>query len=131
MTEEIEWLEQKAEWENLRSVVMVESQREVIGGATSVERRYFISSLAANAPEALRAVRGHWAIENQLHWCLDISFREDECRVREANAAENLAILRHLGMNLLKQENSSKRSLKGKRLKAGWDESYLLKVLQF
>lgn len=131
VSEEIEWLEQRAEWENLRSVVMVESIREVIGSGTSVERRYFISSLAANAAEALRAVRGHWAIENQLHWCLDISFREDECRVREANAAENLSIIRHLGMNLLKQEKSSKRSIKGKRLKAGWDESYLRKVLQF
>lgn len=131
VSEEIDWLEQRPEWKNLRSVVMVESRREVIGGGTSVERRYFISSLKANAQEALRAVRGHWAIENQLHWCLDISFREDECRVREENAAENLAIIRHLGLNLLKQEKSSKRSIKGKRLKAGWDDSYLLRVLQF
>lgn len=132
VTQEVDWLAQQgAQWKNLRSVVMVESIREVIGGARSVERRYFISSLGANAEQLLRAVRGHWAIENELHWCLDISFREDECRVREENAAENLAIIRHLGMNLLKQEKSSKRSIKGKRLKAGWDESYLLKVLQF
>ncbi len=110
---------------------MIESKREVIGGATSVERRYFISSLGANEVELLRTVRGHWAIENQLHWCSDISFREVECRVREENAAENLAIIRYLGINLLKQERSSKRSSKGKRLKAGWDDGYLIKVLQF
>ncbi len=131
VTQEIDWLEEKAEWANLQSVIMVEAKREVIGGEKTVERRYFISSLAANAAEALRCVRGHWAIENELHWCLDIGFREDDCRTRTGNAAENLATLRHLGLNLLKQEKSSKRGIKGKRKKAGWDESYLLKVLNF
>ena len=131
VSEEIGWLEQKGEWANLKSVIMVEAEREIIGGKKTVERRYFISSLAANAAEALRCVRGHWAIENELHWCLDIGFREDDCRTRTGNAAENLATLRHLGLNLLKQEKSSKREIKGKRKKAGWDESYLLKVLSF
>ena len=133
VTEEIEWLEQgrSADWKNLKSVIMVEAIREVIGGKKTVERRYFISSLEANAEQALKAVRGHWAIENQLHWCLDIGFREDNCRVREATSAENLATLRHIGINLLKQEKSCKRGIEGKRKKAGWDESYLLKVLQF
>ncbi len=79
----------------------------------------------------LRCVRGHWAIENELHWCLDIGFREDNCRVREATSAENLATLRHIGINLLKQEKSSKRGIEGKRKKAGWDENYLHKVLNF
>ena len=109
---------------------MVESRREVIGQAASVERRYFISSLAADAKEALRCVRGHWAIENSLHWVLDVSFREDDCRIRAENATENMAILRHIVLNLLKQEKSCKRGIKTKRLKAGWDENYLLKVLQ-
>ena len=131
VTEEIGWLEQKEDWKNLKSVVMVEAIREVIGKEKTVERRYFISSLEANAESALKAVRGHWAIENQLHWCLDIGFREDTCRVREAKSAENLATLRHIGINLLKQEKSCKRAIEGKRKKAGWDESYLLKVLQF
>lgn len=131
VTEEIGWLAQKAEWTNLKSIIMVESEREIMGGAKTCERRYFISSLAANAAQALRAVRGHWAIENELHWCLDIGFREDECRTRTGNAAENLATVRHLGLSLLKQEKNSKRSIKGKRLKAGWDEQYLLKVLNF
>ncbi len=131
MTEEIQWLEKKDEWRKLKSVVMVEAMREVIGGEKTVERRYFISSLEADAEQALRAVRGHWAIENQLHWCLDIGFREDNSRVREATSAENLATLRHIGINLLKQEKSCKRGIAGKRKKAGWDEDYLLKVLKF
>ncbi len=130
VTEEISWLEQKDEWKNLNSVVMVEAIREVIGKEKTVERRYFISSLGANAEEALRSVRGHWAIENQLHWCLDIGFREDDCRVREEKSAENLATLRHIGLNLLKQENSCRLGIKSKRKKAGWDENYLLKVLK-
>ncbi len=130
VTQEIDWLAQKKEWANLKSVVLVEAIREVIGGAKTVERRYFISSLEANAKVALRAVRGHWAIENSLHWCLDIGFREDECRVREAKSAENLATLRHIGLNLLKQEKSCQLGIKSKRKKAGWNEDYLLKVLK-
>lgn len=131
ITEEIQWLEKREDWKNLKSVIMVEAVREVIGGEKTVERRYFISSLGANAKETLRAVRGHWAIENELHWCLEIGFREDECRTRTGNAAENPAIIRHLGINLLKQEKSCKQGIKSKRLKAGWDESYLLKILKF
>ena len=130
-TEEIDWLESKAAWKNLKSVIMVEARREVMGGQKTIERRYFISSLEANAEQARKAVRGHWAIENELHWCLDIGFREDASRVREATSAENLATLRHIGINLLKQEKGCKRGIAGKRKKAGWDESYLLKVLQF
>ena len=130
VTEEIGWLEHKEDWKNLKSVIMVEAIREVMGGKKTVERRYFISSLEANAQEALKCVRGHWAIENQLHWCLDIGFREDDCRVREAKSAENLATLRHIGLNLLKQEESCKLGIKSKRKKAGWNESYLLKVLK-
>lgn len=131
VTERIDWLEQKADWKNLRSIIMVESIREVVGGSTTIERRYFISSLEAKAREALRSVRGHWAIENELHWCLDIAFREDECQVRERKAVENLVILRHIGLNLLKQETSCRRGIKTKRKKAGWSEEYLLKVLNF
>jgi len=131
VSEEIDWLEAKEDWANLKTVVMVEAEREVIGGKKTLERRYFISSLEADAELAIKCVRGHWSIENQLHWCLDIGFREDDSRVREATSAENLATLRHIGINLLKQEKSCKRGIEGKRKKAGWDESYLLKVLQF
>lgn len=130
ITKELDWLEQKEDWQGLRSVILVESTREVIGGEETTERRYFISSLEANAEIALKSVRGHWAIENELHWCLDIGFREDDCQIREVRSAENLAMLRHIGLNLLKQEKSCKLGIKSKRKKAGWDESYLLKVLK-
>jgi predicted transposase YbfD/YdcC len=128
--DDVEWLVQKEAWAGLKSIVMVESTREVIGQRASVERRYFISSLAADATEALRCGRGHWAIENSLHWVLDVSFPEDSCRIRAEDATENMATLRHMVLNLLKQEQSCKRGIKTKRLKAGWDEDYLLKVLQ-
>lgn len=130
VSEELDWLKEKEDWKNLRSIVLVEAERELIGQQKTVERRYFISSLEAKAAVHLKAVRGHWAIENQLHWCLDIGFREDECRVREAKSAENLATLRHIGLNLLKQETSCKLGIKSKRKKAGWDNTYLLKVLK-
>ncbi len=131
ITTEIDWLEGRDNWKNLKSLILVEAEREIIGGPKTIERRYFISSLETSAEKALSCVRGHWAIENELHWCLDIGFREDENRVREACSAENLATLRHIGINLLKQESSCKRGIEGKRKKAGWDENYLLKVLNF
>lgn len=109
---------------------MVESQREV-GGQTTTERRYFISSPASNAAQLAHAVRTHWAIENRLHWTLDVAFREDDCRVRKDHGPDNMAMLRHLTLNLLRQETTHKRGIKAKRLKAGWDQRYLLKVLRF
>ena len=129
VTPDTDWFTEKAQWAGLRCFIMVEHKREVIGGATSIERRYFISSLAPDAKQALRCVRGHWGIENSLHWVLDVAFREDACRTRTGHAPENLATLRHIAVNLLKQERSCKLGVKSKRLKAGWDESYMLKVL--
>jgi predicted transposase YbfD/YdcC len=121
--------EQLAEWPGLNSLAMVRSERTVIGGETTSKSRYFISSLDNDATLILHAVRTHWEIENKVHWVLDIAFREDECRVRKGNGAENFVVLRHLALNLLKQEKSLKCGLQAKRKKAGWDHDYLLKVL--
>jgi predicted transposase YbfD/YdcC len=121
--------EQLSEWPGLRSLVMVKSERTIIGEASTLKYRYFISSLDSDARLGLHAVRTHWEIENKVHWILDIAFREDDCRVRKGNGAENLAVLRHIALNLLKHEKSRKGSIKGKRKMAGWDNDYLLKVL--
>lgn len=117
-----------ADWKGLQSIAMIQSVRHV-GEKKSVKRRYFISSLESSAQRLLHAARTYWEIENKLHWVLDLAFREDECRVRKGNGAQNLAVLRHIALNLLRRESMSKRSIRAKRLKAGWDHDYLLKVL--
>jgi predicted transposase YbfD/YdcC len=116
------------QWEGLQSLIMVQSERR-IQGESSTETRYYISSLPPDARHLLKVIRSHWRIENQLHWVLDMSFREDESRVRQGNATENLAIMRHLCLNLLKKETTANCGIKAKRLKAGWDMNYLYKVL--
>jgi predicted transposase YbfD/YdcC len=126
--EYLRYIASQAQWPGLQTVAMVQAERR-IGEQSSVERRYFISSLAPDAKQLLRAVRGHWGIENQLHWVLDIAFREDDCRVRTGNGAQNFAVLRHIALNLLKREKTLKASIHGKRLKAGWDHDYLVTVL--
>jgi len=115
-------------WEGLQTIVMVESERTV-KEETTIEHRYYISSATSTAANLLNASREHWGIETSLHWRLDIAFREDESRIRKGNGAENFAILRHIALNLLNKEDTAKVGMKNKRLKAGWDASYLEKVL--
>ena len=125
----LQYIEQElGHWEGLQSLIMVKSERR-INGANSTETRFYISSLPPDAHHLLHVIRAHWGIENRLHWVLDVSFREDESRVRQGNATENLAIMRHLCLNLLKRETTAKCGIKAKRLKAGWDMNYLFKVL--
>jgi predicted transposase YbfD/YdcC len=127
--DDIDWLTQHSQWKGLRSAAMVESIREIQGKVTA-ERRFYISSIAANARQLARAVRGHWSIENNLHWSLDVSFAEDQCRARAGYSAENLAVLRHIAINILKADKTKKLSIKTKQKCASWDHPYLLKLLQ-
>lgn len=125
---DVGWLPEAKKWRGLKMIGMVESERE-IGGRKTVERRYYIGSVENDARVFGSAVRNHWGIENKLHWSLDVTFREDDSRIRIGNAAANMAVLRQMALNILRQEKTLKRGMKTKRLKAGWDEAYLLKLL--
>jgi predicted transposase YbfD/YdcC len=127
--ESLEYLRTGQEWPQLRSVVKVTGRRETPEEAT-VQPRYYISSLDAPAERLLEVVRTHWSIENSLHWSLDVTFGEDQCRIRKEYAPQNMATLRQVSHNLLKNETSLKVGIQGKRLQAGWKEDYLLKVLR-
>lgn len=115
-------------WAKLTTIGCVESQRQ-LGDQTTCETRYYLLSLPLDAKRFAQAVRGHWGIENQLHWILDVAFSEDQARSTLGYSGENLAVIRHLALNLLTQEKSAKGATRAKRLKAGWDDRYLLKVL--
>ena len=127
-SDHLDWFADRPKWEGLQSVGMVESVREV-DGKTTVERRYYLASLPLGIETLARAVRGHWGVENKVHWIMDVCFREDQSRARAGYAAENLATLRRLALNLLKQEKTKKRGIRGKQLNANWDHAYLLRLL--
>jgi len=128
MTSDIIWLQEKENWSGIKSIGMVESTRE-IKGECSKEKRYYISSLECDAKKFGDAVRSHWGIENSVHWVLDIAFREDESRIRKGSAPENFAAIRHIALNLLRNNKSFKGSVKTKRLNAAMDTEYLEDVV--
>jgi len=127
---DLHWLrERHPNWKGVNSIVAVTATREH-QDKTETETRYFISSLDGSDLQKLgRAVRSHWAVENNLHWVLDVAFDEDSNRTRSGHSAANLAVIRHIALNLIKNEKSSKVGIKTKRAKAGWDNNYLLKIL--
>jgi predicted transposase YbfD/YdcC len=135
LSTDIGWLrERHPEWGNLSSIVAIDSQR-IIGDTTTQETRYFtcapegISSSQASAARMLAAVRLHWGIENQLHWVLDMSFGEDQSRIRKDNAPTNVAIIRHAALNMIRKTPKKRMSVKRMRKVAGWDDSLLTEVL--
>jgi len=129
LSTDIDWLRGRhPEWKNLSSIVAIDSQR-IIGNTTTQETRYFISSSQAPAARMLAAVRLHWGIENQLHWVLDMSFGEDQSRIRKDNAPTNVAIIRHAALNMIRKTPKNRMSVKRMRKAAGWDDSLLTEVL--
>lgn len=124
----IAYLNHNAAWAGLRAIGLVERKRRV-GTTVSVETHYYLLSGMGGAAAFGRAIRSHWGIENRVHWVLDVTFREDESRVRVGEGAANLAVLRHFALNLLRQERATKGSLATKRFRAALDDAYLLTVL--
>jgi predicted transposase YbfD/YdcC len=132
VSSQIEWLTQKEAWAGLQSVAMIE-ETQIRNGKTSIERRFFISSLPANAQKIAQSVRAHWTIENCLHWTLDVVFNEDLSTIRSNHSPQNMAVVRHFSLNMLqmaKQNCFPKNSIKGLRKSAGWDHQVLSAILK-
>ena len=125
----VKWMTDRRLWKGLRSVVMIESTR-TMGERSSFERRYYLTSLAPDAATIAERIRGHWGIENGLHWAVDMAFDEDRCRIRRGHGPDNFALLRKIAVNLLKAEKTCKRGIEGKRKHAAWNHDYLLTVLE-
>jgi len=125
---DVDAIRDRGRWPDLRSVIVIVSERTVNGEST-YERRYYLSSRKAGAKTFLEAIRGHWGIENSLHWVLDVGFDEDRSRLGKDHGPENLALLRRLAVSVLKQANGGKGSIRGKRLTAGWDNDFLERAL--
>jgi predicted transposase YbfD/YdcC len=126
-----EHIENTGRWEQLRTIIKIESTREFKNSTkpTQTAERYYISNLLADPEDFQKAIRSHWAIENKLHWVLDVAFSEDASRKRAGNAAQNFSILKKIALNLLKKDTTAKVGVKSRRLKAAWSNSYLLKIL--
>ena len=130
-----ELIEELQEWSNMRQVIAVENTTSTTNahgggrGETKSDIRYFLTSSTADGLTLAAAVRDHWAIENSLHWVLDVGFREDDSRLRDRNAAANLAVIRKIAINLVKADKTQKGSIKGRRKAAGWDNDYMQTII--
>jgi predicted transposase YbfD/YdcC len=111
----------------MASVGLVESHRDV-RGEVSIELQLFLTSLPCDAVRFVQAVRAHWGVDDALHWVLDLSFREDDCRIRQGHGAQNRAVRRHRALHLLRRASGHTRGIKARRKRAGWDRDYLLQV---
>ncbi len=130
LTTSVDWLvERHPRWKSLKSIAVICSTREMNGKTTYEQRHYISSNEDKDAKFIAGAIRTHWHVENKLHWQLDISFNEDQNRLRSGYAAQNIALINKIALNLLKNEKSVKVGVKSKRLKAGWDNAYMMKVL--
>lgn len=123
------FFEKEEKWAGLKTICMIQSER-TIKGKLSRENRFFVSSLPNDAKLLCQSIRAHWSVENSLHWQLDVSFREDESRARQGCVAENMSVVRHIALNMLKRDTFCKAGIKNKRLNAGWDENYLIHLLK-
>lgn len=128
VTNRLEWLPRKDDWKNLNSIVCLKSTR-IVKDKKTIEFRYYISSLSGDAWKIGHAIRSHWCVENKLHWQLDVSYGEDDCKVRKDNGPENFSVIRRATLNLLKADKKTKAGIKNKRSKAGWDKDYMLSIL--
>ena len=128
---DFKFIENTRQWAGLKSIVKMESIREFKNSdkPTEIATRYYISSLLSEANQLQKAIRLHWGIENKLHWVLDVAFSEDASRKRVGNASQNFSILCKIALNLLKKDTNTKQGIKGKRLKAAYDQDYLIKIL--
>ena len=129
VTDKIDWLKERHKWEGLQSIIRIESEVET-GDKKSSDTRYYISSAPANAKKMLESVRSHWGIENSVHWVLDMSFNEDQSRIRKNNAPQNMAVVKHIALNMIRKIQQKRQSIKVLRKIAGWDDSTLHNILK-
>ncbi|WP_035985235.1 ISAs1 family transposase [Leptolyngbya sp. KIOST-1] len=125
----VEHLINAERWVGLKRVGLVEAERRILGQPPTIEQRYYLVSFDGDVQRFAQGVRSHWGIENQLHWVLDVAFHEDASRIRKDHAPANLAVVRHIALNLLRQDTFAKGGIKAKRLQAGWDNDYLIRLL--
>lgn len=129
---DLSMVEARGEWVALRSLIKIESERYIkTTGKTEKQTRLYISSLPADAKLINQSVRAHWGVENSLHWVLDVGFNEDDSRKRTGFAAQNYSLINRIALNLLKNDKTTKVGVRGKRLKAGWDNRYLINLIKF